>query len=103
MHKVCFVLEQFVNTLNDVPFSEHDFVPHGHESVLHFGFQSVYEMYSLVKEMLEEFLLDIASVCKHFSIEYLGEDRPHSIVPVIDIRPCKTEGYNLSSIVAQQV
>ena len=24
MHKVCFVLEQFVNTLNDVPFSEHD-------------------------------------------------------------------------------
>lgn len=63
----------------------------------------MYEMYSLVKETLEEFLLDIASVCKHLSIEYLGEDRPHSLVPVIDIRPCKTEGYNLSSIVAQQV
>jgi len=54
MHKVCLVIEQLVNTLNDVPFSEQDFVPHGHEPVFHFGFvQSVYEMYSLVKEMRE--------------------------------------------------
>ncbi len=103
MHKVCFVLEQFVDAFNDVPFSEHDFVPQGHESVLHFGFQSVYEMDSPVEKTLEEFLLDTASVGEYLPIEYLGEHLPHPLVPAIGIRPCKTEGYHLSAIVAQQV
>ena len=62
MHKVCLVLEQFIDAFDDVSLPEHDPVPHWHELVLHPGFQPVYEMYPLVKEMPEEFLLDVSSV-----------------------------------------
>lgn len=46
MHDVCLVLERVVDALDDAPLTEHDFVPHGHEPVLHVGSQSVYKMYS---------------------------------------------------------
>ena len=37
MHEVGFVLEQFVNALDDVPFPQHDLVPHRYQFVLHFN------------------------------------------------------------------
>ena len=88
MHKVCLVLEQFIDAFDDVSLPEHDPVPHWHELVLHPGFQPVYEMYPLVKEMPEEFLLDVSSVCEYLSIEYLREDGPYTFVPVIDVGRC---------------
>lgn len=103
MHEVGLVLEQFVDTLDDVPFSEHDLVPHGHELILHVGLEAMHEMDALVEEMLEECLLDVASVGEHLPIEFPGEHLPHSVVPVVDVRPCKTECYHLSGIVAKKV
>ena len=50
MHDVRLVLEQFVDAFDDIPFPEHDFVPHGHEPVLHVGLNAVYEVYALVEE-----------------------------------------------------
>ena len=38
---------------NDVPFAQHDFVPHGHEPVLHVSPQSMHKMYAPVEEVLE--------------------------------------------------
>ena len=103
MHEVCFVLEQFVNTFNDVPLSEQDFVPHGHEFILHIGLEPVYEMDPLVEKMLKEFLLDISSVGEHLPIEFLSEHLPYPFVSVINVRPCKTKSYHLSTVVAQQM
>lgn len=103
MHEVGFVLEQFVNTLDDVPFSEHNLVPHGHELILHVGLETMHEMNALVEEMLEDILLDVASVGEHLPIEFLGEHIPYPAVPVIDVCPCKTESYHLSGIVAKKV
>ena len=44
VHDVGLVLNQVVDTLYDAPLSEHDFVPHGHETVLHVSPQSVHEI-----------------------------------------------------------
>jgi hypothetical protein len=63
----------------------------------------MHEIDPLVEKTLEEFLLDIASVGEHLPIEFLGEHLPHPTVSVINVRPCKTEGYHLSTAVAQQV
>ena len=96
VHNVRPVLDQFVDALDDVPLSEHDFVPHGHEPVFHVGPDTVYEVYAL----LEEFFLDISPVGEHLPVEVFNEYTPH---PVIHICPCKAEGYHIPRIVAQQV
>ena len=61
MYKVGFVLEQSVNALDDVPFSQHDLVPHRHKSILHFSLESMNELNTLTEQILEEFLLDISA------------------------------------------
>jgi hypothetical protein len=63
MHKVGFIFEQLIDTFDDVPFSEHNLVPHGHELILHVGFEPTYEMDALIKEVFEEFLL-LYSLCR---------------------------------------
>ena len=50
VHDVRLVLEQFIDAFDDIPFPEHDFIPHGHEPVPHIGLEAVYEMNALVKE-----------------------------------------------------
>ena len=37
------------------------------------------EMDALVEEVLKEFLLDVALVGKHFTVEHLGEDPPYTL------------------------
>ena len=103
MHNVRLVLEQFVDALDGVPLSEHDFLPHGHEPVFHVGPDAVYEVYALFEERLEEFFLDVSPVGEHLPVEVLDEYTPHPVVPVIHICPCKAEGYHIPRIVAQQV
>ena len=103
MHEVGLVLEQLVYAFDDVPLAEHDFVPHRHQLVLHVGPQPVHEVYALVEERLEEFSLDIPPVGKYFPVEVLGENAPHPLVPVVHVRPCEAERYDLPGVVAQQV
>ena len=95
MHDVGLVLEQFVDAFDDISFPEHDFVPQGHEPVLHVGLEPVHEVYAPLEEGFEEFLLDISPVGEHLPVELPGEDAPHPFVPVVHIRACKTEAYNL--------
>lgn len=54
MHQVCLVLKQVVDGLNDVSFTQHNSILHGHELVFHFSFKSMHKMYALVEETLEE-------------------------------------------------
>ncbi len=103
MYDVCLVFEQVVDTFNDVPFAQHDFVPHGHEPVLHVSPQSMHKMYAPVEEVLEERLFDVSPVGEDLSVEFFGEDCPHLFVPVIHICACKTKGYDLSAVIAQKV
>ena len=103
MYDVRLVLEQVVNALDNISFAEHNFIPHGHEPVLHVGLESVYEVYALVEERFEEFFLDIPPVCKDLPVKFLGEDLPYPFVPVVHVRPCQAEGYDVSGIVAQQM
>lgn len=103
VHDVGLVLQQVVDALNNASLAEHDFVPHGHEPVLHISPQSVYKMNTPVKEVLEECLLDVAPVGEDLPIEFLGKYRPYPFVSVVHIRTCKTECYNLPAVVAHQV
>lgn len=82
-------------SIDDIFFPEYDFVLQGHEPILHIGLESVYEVYALVKERFEEFLLAVFLVGKHLSLNVLGEYSPYPFIPVIHIRSCKTEDYNI--------
>ena len=103
MYDVRLVLEQVVDAFYDVPLAQHDFVPHGHEPVLHVCPQSMHKMYAPVKQILEKSLLDVSPVGEDLSVEFLGEDSPHPFVPVVYVRTCKTKGYDFSTIVTHQV
>lgn len=103
VHKVCLVFEQLVDALNDVPFPEHYLVPQGHEAVLHVGPEPVYKVYAPVEERTEEFLLDVALVGEHLSVQLPREHLPHPLTPVVHVRACETECYHLTRVVAQQV
>ena len=103
MYKVSLVLEQLVDTFDDVSLSKHDSVIHRHKFVLHVRFQTMYEMYALVEQCFKEFLFDISSVNEHFSIQDFCKNAPHPFISVINICPCKTEGYNLARVIAEQV
>ena len=61
MYKVGFVLKKFINALDDVSFSQHDLVPHGHKFILHLRFKTMDELNTLTEQILEEFLLDISA------------------------------------------
>ena len=63
----------------------------------------MYQMDTLFKESLKEFFLDVSPVCKYLPEEFLGEDTPYSLIPVVYVRPCKTECDDFSTVVAQQV
>lgn len=103
VHYVGLVLKQVVDALYDTSLAQHDFVPHGHEPVLHVCPQSVHKMYAPVKKVLEQGLLDVSPVGKDFTVEFLGEYRPHPFVPVVNICACKTKGYDFSAVIAQKV
>lgn len=103
MYDVCLVLKQVVDTLYDAPLAKHNFVPHGHQSVLHIRPESMHEVYAPVKEVLKKGLPDISPVSEYLAIEFLGEDLPHPFVPIVNICSCKTKSYNLPIVMAHQV
>ena len=81
VHEVGFVLEQVVNALDDVPFSQHDLVPDRHKFILHFSLEPMNELDTLIEQALEEFLLDISSVGKDLPIQNLCKHRPYPAIP----------------------
>ena len=103
VHEVGFVLEQFVNALYYVPFSQHDLVPDRHKFILHFSLESMNELDTLIEQALEEFLLDISPVGKYLPIQNLCKHRPYPAIPIIHICSCKTERYYFAGIIAEQV
>lgn len=103
MHDVGLVLQQVVDALNDTPFPQHYLVPHTHEPVLHVSLQPMHEVYSMVEQALEQFLLDISPVGKDLSIEFPCKHAPYTFVPVINVCTCKTERYDVSAVIAQKV
>lgn len=50
MHDVRLVLELLIDAFDDIPFPQHDFIPHGHEPILHVDLEAVYGMNALVEE-----------------------------------------------------
>ena len=103
VHEVGFVLEQFVNALDDVPFSQHDLVPDRHKFIPHFSLEPMNELDTLIEQALEEFLLDISPVGKDLPIQNLCKHRPYPAIPIIHICSCKTERYHFAGIIAEQV
>ena len=103
MHEVCLVFQELVDAFDDVPFTQHYLVPHGHEPVLHVGPQSMHKVYATVKEALEELFLDIPPVSEHLSVKFFLNHLPHTDVPVVHVSSCKTERYDVSAVVAHQV
>ena len=103
MYQTGLVLEQFVDALDDVPFPQHDFVPHRHELVPHVGLQSVYEVDALIEEHLEKALADISSVCEDLPVKFPGKHVPHPSVPIVHICTCKTKSYYFSRVIADKV
>ena len=43
MYEVRFVLKKLIDVLDDISFSEHDLVPHGHKFILHLRFKTMNE------------------------------------------------------------
>lgn len=103
VNEVGFVLEQFVNALYDVPFPQHDLVPHRHQFVLHLSLEPMNELDALIEQALEEFLLDVSPVCEDLPIQDLCKHHPYPAIPVIHVCSCKTERYHFSGIIAEQV
>lgn len=91
MNKICLVLKQVVDALDDIPLPEHDFITHGHELILHVGFKSVYDVYSPVEHLLEKPFGNVAPVSEDLSEEVFRQHAPYASVPVVDVSPCETE------------
>ena len=101
MYEVRSVLKKFIDALDDISFSQHNLVPHGHKFILHLRFKTMDELNTLTEEILEEFLLDVPSVSKYLSIEHLCKYSPYSTILVIYVCPCKTECQHFSGIIAK--
>ena len=71
----------------------------GIKLILHLYFKTMNKLNTLTEQTIEEFLLNIPSVSKNLSIEYLCKHRPDSTIPVIYICSCKTEYYYFTWII----
>ena len=58
---------------------------------------------TLTEQTFKEFLLDIPSVCKNLSIEYLCKYRPDSTFPFINVCSCKIERYYFTWIITKKM
>ena len=50
MHELSRIFEHVIDGLDDAPFAQHNFVPHGHELVLHVRPDAGDQMYAVLKE-----------------------------------------------------
>lgn len=79
------VLEFVVDSLDDRPFPEEDFVIEIHQRVLHVPFQLCHQVYVVNEEHLEEVLADIPPVGEEFPEESLGKRPVLQRFPVVDV------------------
>ncbi len=77
-----------VDALNNVSHAQHNLVPERHKPVLHVGFDACDQVYPVGKEL---------------HVNLLAQHCPYSPALVADIGRCKTEGYDFSPIVAEQM
>lgn len=103
MYELCRILEHVVDGLDDAPPSQHDLVPHGHESVLHVRPDARDQMYSILKEHVEEPWRNVSPVGKELSVEVLCQYSPYFGIPVIDVGPREAECDDLAPVVADQM
>lgn len=79
------VLEFVVDSLDDRPFPEEDFVIEIHQRVLHVPFHLCHQVYVVNEEHLEEVLADIPPVGEEFPEESLGKRPVLQRFPVVDV------------------
>ena len=103
MYELRCVLEHVIDGLYDTPLAQHDFVPHGHELVLHVGSDARDQVYAILEEHVKELGRDVSPVSKQFTVEPFCQDSPHLWIPVVHMGACETEGYDLSPVVADKV
>ena len=103
MHQLRRVFEHIVDGLDDTSFPEHDFVPHGHEPVLHVRPDPRNQVYPILKEHVEEPWRDVAPVGEEFPIKSFCKDSPDLWIPVIEVGPREAERDNLSPVIADEV
>ena len=103
MHQLGCVLQHVVDGLNDAPFAKHDFVPHGHEPVLHVRPNASNQMCAVLKEHVEELRREISPVGEKFPIECLCQDSPDLRVPVVHVGPREAERDDLAPVVTDKV
>lgn len=92
-----------VDALDNIPFPKHDFVPQRHQLVLHVVSKSCHQMHPIGKERIEQLGRDVSSVGKKFPVNSLTQYCPDLRVSVIHVSSCKTEHYNLPSVVADKM
>ena len=103
MYQLCRVLEHVVDSLDNASLSQHDFVPHGHEPVLHVRPDSRHQVYPVLKEHLEQSRRDVSPVCKEFAVEGLCQDGPDLRIPVVHVGSCEAERDDLSPVIADKM
>ena len=75
MYQTGLVLEQFVDAFDDIPFPQHDFVPHRHQLVAHVGLQPVDKVDTLIEEHHKKALAAISSVRKDLPVKECRGER----------------------------
>ena len=103
VYQLCRIFEHVIDGLYDAPLSQHDFVPHGHELVLHVASDARDQVYSVLKEHVEEPWRDVASVGEELAIEGLGQDNPDFWISVVHIGTCEAESDDFSPVVADEM
>ena len=103
MYQLCRILEHVVDGFDDTPLSQHYLIPHGHELILHVRPDTRNQVYSVLKEHVEEPWRDVAPVGKEFAIEALGHDSPYFGVSVVHIGSREAERDDLSPVIADEV
>lgn len=103
MYDLCDILQQVVDGLNDATFSQHQFVVHGHELVLHVGPQSGHQVYSVLEEKVKQLLGNVPLVGKELPIEVLGQFGENFRIFVAHIGSREHERDYFPSIVAHEM
>ena len=97
------VLEFVVDSLDDRPFPEEDFVIEIHQRVLHVPLDLGYEVYVVDEEHLKEILADVPPVCEEFPEEPLGKPPVLQGFPVIGVSRRELPLDDLAFVIDDQV
>src|SRR5262245_3421517 len=95
------VLQLVVNSLNQRPLAEHQFIPEPHEPILHILADFGQECEALRKEDIVQGLGNIPPVAKELTKQPLGE-RGHRF-SVVNMPWCQAKGQEFSLVIDHQM